>query len=66
MLDRPEVLNFQGFSNGIDWWGGDKSGKMAKNCIKMESSAFLGQNRGDIGGQANFLTSERIPPVPPY
>ena len=39
--------------------GGDSLGKMAKNCMKITKSAFLGQNSGGGGGrhgggQANF------------
>ena len=47
--------------------GGDNLGKMAKNCMKITKSAFWGQNSwGDMGGgQANFLGSWGIPPVPP-
>ena len=48
--------------------GGDNLGKMAKNCMKITKSAFLGQNSGgDMGGgQTNFSGSEGgIPPVPP-
>ena len=38
--------------------GGDSLGKMAKNCMKMTKSAFLGQNSGgDIGAQASFSVS---------
>ena len=36
----------QGFPNEVDWCG-DNLGKMAKNCMKMTKSAFLGQDRGD-------------------
>ena len=39
---------------GFPKWGqlvGDTLGKMAKNCMKMTKSAFLGQSSGgDIGG----------------
>ena len=56
--------------------GGDKLGKMAKNCMKMTKSAFLDQNsgggdmRGGGGrGQANFSGSgggtHPGPPPPP-
>ena len=50
--------------------GGDNLGKMAKNCMKITKSAFMGQNSGgDMGGQANFLGSggdpSQSPPVPP-
>ena len=30
--------------------GGDNLDKMAKNCMKMTKSAFLGQNSGGRGG----------------
>ena len=45
---------------------GDSLGKMAKNCIKITKSAFLGQSSGrDMGEQANFLGSRGgSPPVP--
>ena len=51
----------QGFPNGVAF-GGDSLGKIAKNCMKMTKSAFLGQNSGGEmgGGQANF--SGRAPP----
>ena len=62
----PKILKThlprQGFPNGVDWWG-DNLGKMAKNCMKITKSAFLGQNSGggggDMGGEANFSGSGR-------
>ena len=45
--------------------GGDNLGKMAKNCMKITKSTFLGQNSGRPGGQANFFGCGRIPSVPP-
>ena len=53
--------------------GGDNLGKMAKNCMKITKSTFVGQNSG--GGtwevQANFLVSGFkpifwFPPVLPH
>ena len=41
--------------------GGGNLGKMAKNCMKMTKSEFLGQN--SKGGQVNFLGSEGDPPT---
>ena len=37
--------------------GGDNLGKMAKNCMKMTKSAFLGQNSGGggHGGTSQFF-----------
>ena len=44
--------------------------KMTKNCMKITKSTFIdiGQNgRGNVGGQANLLSSSRgIPPIPPH
>ena len=48
--------------------GGDNLGKMAKNCMKITKSAFLGQNSGggSWGGQANFSGKKGgSPPQPP-
>ena len=61
-------IYIQGFPNGVDWWG-DNMGKMAKSCMKMTKSAFLGQNSGGGGGgQANFSGSGGggSPPSPPH
>ena len=61
--EQWQGLNFlfsdiQGFPNLVDLWG-DSLGKMAKNCMKITKSTFLGQNsRGEhVGGQANFSDS---------
>ena len=54
------------FPNGIDWWG-DNLGKIAKNCMKITKSAFLGQNSGgDMGGQVNFSGSRGGSPQSPH
>ena len=46
--------------------GADNLDKMAKNCMKMTKSAFLGQNSGGAwGGQANFSGSGGDPPQSP-
>ena len=61
------MIGHAGFPNWGQLVGGDNLDKMAKNCMKMTKSAFLGQNSGgDMGGQANFLGSGGdLPPVPP-
>ena len=48
--------------------GEDNLGKLAKNCMKLTKSAFLGQNSGGGhgGAQANFLGSRGDPPSPPH
>ena len=66
----PTQINFHniishGFLNEIDLLWGYSLGKMTKNCIKISKSTFLGQNSGGLGGQANFVDSEREPPEPP-
>ena len=59
----PSVCHWiQGFSNGVDLWG-DNLDKMAKNCLKMTKSAFLGVKT--VGGQANVWASGGIPPPSP-
>ena len=36
--------------------GEDNLGKMAKNCMKITKSAFLGQNSGGVmGGTSQFF-----------
>ena len=54
-----KVLHVQGFPNWVDWWG-DNLDKMAKNCMKMAKSAFLGQNSAGT----NFSGSGGDPPSP--
>ena len=42
---------------------------MAKNCMEITKSTVIdiGRNaRGNIGGQANFLSSRGIPPILPH
>ena len=59
----PQIFENAPFQAGFPKWGrlvGDNLGKMAKNCMKITKSAFLGQNSGaggDMGGQANFSGS---------
>ena len=53
-------IKISGFPNWGRLVGGDNLDKMAKKCMKMTKSAFLGQNSGkDMGegGQANFSGS---------
>ena len=60
------IIRYQDFSLGVNLWG-DALGKIAKNCMKITKSRFLGQNHGGHEGeQANFLNSgDKILPVPP-
>ena len=58
-------------SYGGDWWG-DILGKMAKNCMKITKSAFLGQSiegarwlRWGMGGKPTFRVVGDPPPSPP-
>ena len=48
---------------------GKKFGQMAKNCMKITKSAFLGQNSGEGWGHGGdkpiFSGSGGIPPSPP-
>ena len=57
-----KVLWYQGFPNGVGLWG-DNLSIMAKNCIKITKSTFLGQNSRGHGGQVNFGGSGGIPPA---
>ena len=61
-LDLIKGWGEAGFPKWGQTGGGDNLGKMAKNCMKITKSTFLGQNSG---GQANFSGSGGIPPVPP-
>ena len=40
-------------------------GKMAKNCMKITNSAFLGQNSGGEGDKPIFRVVGGDPPSPP-
>ena len=62
--DNHQVLGF--LIRGQHLWG-DTLGKIAKNCMEITKSRFLGQNHGGHEGeQANFLSSgDKILPVPP-
>ena len=57
-----KVLWYQGFPNGVGLWGNNLV-KMAKNCMNITKSRFLGQNSGGTWwAQANFLGNSEIPP----
>ena len=48
---------WQGFPSEVDLCG-DNLSKMAKNCMKITKSTFLGQNSWGVWGvQANFSAS---------
>ena len=57
-LKNKSLLCSSGFPKwGRLMWRGNL-GKMAKNCMKMTKSAFLGQNSGATWrGQRNFSSS---------
>ena len=64
---KKERGHFAGFPNWGRLVGGDNLDKMAKNCMKMTKSAFLGHNSGGHGGGGKpiFRVVGGIPPVPP-
>ena len=48
------INRYQDFPLGVNLWG-DILGKIAKNCMTVKKSRFLGQNhRGHEGEQAIF------------
>ena len=58
--------SLQGFPNKVDWWGrGGNLSKMAKNCMKITKSTFLGQKSGEIWGEPIFQVVGWDPPQPP-
>ena len=60
------IIRYQDFPLGVNLWG-DTLEKIAKDCMKVTKSIFLGQNHeGHEGEQANFLGSgHKILLVPP-
>ena len=50
------MVSIQGFPNEFDLCWDDNLGKMAKNCMKITKSTFLGQNSGGgHGGTSQFF-----------